>query len=186
MMKIDRALRWVLFALLGVLALAGCAAPQPVDDGKIIEYRSEKFGFRVSHPAQWQVLEDPQPLVGDNPIDLHAVAFLPGQETKTLIAVWIQTLTTTQTLDEYVGQQMTSMQNNEVNAQFSDPTPTHLGGLNALATRATVTATNPATLERVILVINGRQGYGMTFYGPPEGDTVQAFEALMQSFAFLP
>jgi hypothetical protein len=170
--------------LLSLLALAACAAP-PVDDGQLIEYRSTTFGFRVSHPAVWQVLEDPPPLVGDNPTDLHAVAFLPSQDTKVLITVFVQTLTQTQTLDQYVETQMASLQSNELNAKFTDPAPIDLGGLKGVSTSATLTSNNEQMLERLVLAVNGRQAYGVTFFGPTGSDLLPAFEALLESFALV-
>ena len=184
MTKMIRGFCFAASLLLGLLALAACAAP-PVDTGQVIEYRSSKFGFKVSRPAVWQVLEDPAPLVGDNPTNLHAVAFLPSQESKTLITVFVQTLTTTQTLDEYVGKQMASLRANEANARFSDPTAIDLDGLKAVSTSATFTSNNAPMVERLVLTLNGQQAYGLTFLGPSGSELLTAFDTMLDTFALV-
>src|SRR5512140_1324400 len=111
--------RVVIIVLIGLI-LAACANSQSSTVADTIEYRGTKFGFRLSYPSQWQMLEDAPPLVGDSPTILHAVTLQPPQDSKSLVIVYIQTLTTTQTLDEYAAAQMTSLRENEAGATFTD------------------------------------------------------------------
>jgi len=165
------------------LILIGCANSQPATIAKTIEYRGTKFGFRVSYPSQWQVLEDPPPLVGDNPDILHAVTLQPPQDSKSLAIVYIQTLTTTQTLDQYTALQMISLRANEVGAAFAEPSVTQLGGLDA---RATAAADDKSQLRRMVMTINGSKAYALLLFGPQNDDLALQFDALVESFGFLP
>jgi hypothetical protein len=73
--------------------------------------------------------------------------------------VYVQTLTTTQTLDEYANQQMLDLYANEAKAQFSDLKSLKVGGGDARSTSATVTSENPIRVVRLVCVLNGqRQG----------------------------
>jgi len=191
-----RNLRSPFFAVLllfGVLLLIGVpllsrgnlVSEQDTDEGQIVEYRSEKFGFLLQYPQKWQVLEDPRELVGVGPQDLHAVAFVPTPGSKTLVIVYIQTLTTTQTLDEYVAQQMQSLQANESKFEFSSPQPIQVSEADARATSATITGENPPRQQRVVMTIKGLRAYALSFSGPPEGHYAQTFQVMLDSFTFL-
>ena len=190
-MKSSRFFKFAPMLIIGVLfaisALVSCTPAQTaVDDGRTVEFRSDKLGFRVSYPAAWQALEDPRDLIGDNPTMLHAVAFVPNSDSKSLILTYVQTLTNTPTLDEYVSQQMADLQANEVNARFSDPTSIKVGDVEARATAATVTVDNQVRLQRVVMLIRNQRAYGLTYTGPTAGPYVDAFEAMLKTFAFLP
>ncbi|CAG1770405.1 hypothetical protein BAC2_01020 [uncultured bacterium] len=157
------------------------------DDGQPIEWRSEPLGFRVSYPSKWQALTDPRELIGDNPTNLHAVAFVPNPGSKSLIIVYAQTLTVTETLDEYVTRQLGDLQANEANVVFAPPSPLKVaGGFEARETTALITTETPPRQQRVIMTVNGLRAYALYYTGPAEGRYAQAFDSLVQSFAFLP
>ncbi len=176
-------LRTALFISIGMILIACNTAQTPPNTAQTIEYRGTQFGFRLSYPAQWQVLEDPPPMVGDNPTILHAVTLQPPQDSKALVVVYIQTLTTTQTLAEYASQQMLSLGANEVGAAFSDLAVAQLGGLDARSTNA---ADDKSQLRRMIITLNGSKAYAVLLFGPPNIDLAAQFEAMVQSFQFLP
>jgi hypothetical protein len=157
------------------------------DDGQPIEWRSEPLGFRVSYPSKWQALTDPRELIGDNPTNLHAVAFVPNPGSKSLIIVYAQTLTVTEALDAYVARQLQDLQANEASVVFAPPTPLKVaGGLEARETTALITTETPPRQQRVIMTVNGLRAYALYYTGPAEGRYGQAFDSLVQSFAFLP
>jgi hypothetical protein len=168
---------------IGMILIACNNAQTLPNTAQTIEYRGPKFGFRLSYPAQWQALEDPPPMVGDNPTILHAVTLQPPQASKALVVVYIQTLTTTQTLAEYASQQMISLGANEVGATFSDLAVTQLGGLDARSTNA---ADEKSQLRRMIITLNSSKAYAVLLFGPPNNDLAAQFEAMVQSFQFLP
>jgi predicted Zn-dependent protease len=176
-------LRAALLISIGMILIACNTAQTSPNTAQAIEYRGAQFGFRLSYPAQWQVLEDPPPMVGDNPTILHAVTLQPPQDSKALVVVYIQTLTTTQTLAEYASQQMISLGANEVGATFSDLAVTQLGGLDARSTNA---ADDKSQLRRMIITLNNAKAYAVLLFGPPSNDLAAQFETMVQSFRFLP
>ena len=157
------------------------------DDGQPIEWRSEPLGFRVSYPSKWQALTDPRELIGDNPTTLHAVAFVPNPGSKSLIVVYAQTLTTTETLDAYVARQLVDLQANEAKVTFAPPASLKVaGGTEARETSALITTETPPRQQRVVMTLNGQRAYALYYTGPAEGRYAQAFDSLLQSFDFLP
>jgi len=177
----------VVLLLIGVPLLSrGSLMPQADQaDGNPIEWRSEKWGFRVKYPSTWQALEDPRELIGTNPTSLHAVAFVPNPDSKTLVIVYVQTLTETQSLDQFVSRQMESLSANEVQAEFTAPAVAQLGGQEAQVTTALVTTENPPRQQRVIMTVKGLKAYALYYSGQPEGRYAAAFQSLVDSFAFL-
>ena len=176
----------IVLLLIGLPLLSRGSLAPPVDDGRVIEFRSEKLGFRVSYPAAWQAFEDPRDLVGPSPTGLHAVAFVPSPDSKALVLVYVQTLTTTETLDEYANRQMRDLRANEVKAQFYDLKPLKVGGVDARSTGATVTSENPVRDVRLVCVLNGQRAYALIYSGPQAGQYPAAFNAVVDSFAFPP
>lgn len=176
------ALRVVAVVLIGLI-LISCANSQPSTIADSIEYRGTKFGFRLSYPSQWQMLEDAPPLVGDSPTTLHVVSFQPPQDSKSLVLVYIQTLTATQTLDEYAAQQMISLRENETGAAFTELSGTELGGL---AARATLAADDKSQLRKMVMTINNSKAYALLLFGPVNADLAAHFDAVLHSFSFLP
>jgi hypothetical protein len=169
--------------ILLILVLTACANSQPAAAADTIEYRSTKFGFRLAYPSQWQMLEDAPPLVGDSPTILHAVSLQPPQDSKALVLVYIQTLTTTQTLDEYAAQQMIDLRANELGATFTELSATELGGFTA---RATTAADDKSQLRKMVMTLNGSKAYALLLFGPANAELAAKFEAVLQSFSFLP
>lgn len=175
--------------LIGVPLLSRGSLVQEADpdDGQPIEWRSEPLGFRVSYPSKWQALTDPRELIGDNPTTLHAVAFVPNPGSKSLIVVYAQTLTTTETLDAYVARQLVDLQANEAKLTFAPPSPLKVaGGVEARETSALITTETPPRQQRVVMTLNGPRAYALYYTGPAEGRYAQAFDSLLQSFDFLP
>lgn len=181
-------LLFAMLLLIGVPLLSrGSLIPQTdTDDGNPIEWRSEKLGFRTTYPSKWQALEDPRELIGANPTSLHAVAFVPNPDSKSLVVVYVQTLTETQTLDQFVSRQMEPLLANEVRAEFTPPASAQLGGQEARATTALVTTENPPRQQQVIMTIKGSKAYAVYYSGQPEGRYAAVFQAIVESFVFLP
>lgn len=165
------------------LILIGCANSKSSTVADIIEYRGTQFGFRLAYPSQWQMLEDAPPVVGDNPTLLHAVTLQPPQDSKSLVIVYIQTLTTTQTLEAYAAQQMISMRENEMGATFAELSATKLGGLDA---RVTSSTDDKAQLRKMVMTINNSKAYALLLFGPANAELDAKFEAVLHSFSFLP
>ena len=158
-----------------------------VDDGPPIEWRNDQLGFRVTYPSNWQALLDPRDLIGDNPTNLHAVAFVPGSGSKSLIIVYAQTLTMTETLDDYVARQLQDLQTNDSKVVFTPPSPLKVAGnVDARETTALITTETPPRQQRVIMTLNGQHAYALYYTGPSDGRYAQAFDSLVQSFACLP
>jgi hypothetical protein len=174
--------------LIGVpLLTRGALVPPPEsEDQPPIEYRSEQFGFRLVYPGNWQALDDPRELIGDHPTQLHAVAFVPDAASNSLVVMYVQTLTATQTLDEFVVRQLAAMQSNEAKVEFTSPTARQLGDAEARETTAMVTSESPARQQRVIMTVKGSRAYALLYSGLPEGRYAQAFDAIVNSFTFLP
>jgi hypothetical protein len=165
------------------LILIGCANAKSSTIAETIEYRGTKFGFRLAYPSQWQMLEDAPPLVGDSPTILHAVTFQPPQDSKSLVIAYIQTLTTTQTLDAYAAQQMIGLRANELGATFTELSATQLGGLEA---RSTSAADDKSQLRKMVMTINNSTAYALLLFGPANADLAAQFEAVLKSFSLLP
>jgi hypothetical protein len=175
--------------LIGVPLLSRGSLVQEADpdDGQPIEWRSDQLGFRVTYPSKWQALTDPRELIGDNPTNLHAVAFVPNPGSKSLIIVYAQTLTVTESLDDYVTRQLRDLQANEANIVFAPPAPLKVaGGFEARETMALITTETPPRQQRVIMTVNGLRAYALYYTGQADGRYAQAFDSLLQSFAFLP
>ena len=110
--------RWVYLTGVAVLLLVGAPLlirqsilPQPlVDDSHMVEYRNPTLGFSQLRPEPWTVVEDHPQLIPKGQDTLHAVAFVPNPDSKTLAITYVQTLTTTQTLQEYAAQQRADLQ----------------------------------------------------------------------------
>jgi hypothetical protein len=157
------------------------------DDGQPIEWRNDQLGFRVTYPSNWQALLDPRDLIGDNPTSLHAVAFVPGSGSNSLIIVYAQTLTVTETLDDYVARQLQDLQANDSKIVFTTPSSvTVADGLDARETTALITTETPPRQQRVIMTLSGQRAYALYYTGPTDGRYALAFESLVQSFAILP
>ena len=172
--------------IIGVpLLTRGNLAPQPVvTDSPPIEYRNAELGFRLMYPGNWQTLVDPQELPrGEN---LHSVVLLPSTASKTLIIVYVQTLTQTRTLDQFVADQMRALSANEAEVQFSLPTALELGdGIDARETTAMVMTEDPPRWQRVVMALNGPRAYALYYSGPPEGRYPDTFSAIIRSFSFV-
>jgi hypothetical protein len=179
----------VVLLLIGVplLSRGNLVQDASVDDGQPIEWRNDQLGFRVTYPSNWQALLDPRDLIGDNPTSLHAVAFVPGSGSNSLIIVYAQTLTMTETLDDYVTRQLQDLQANDSKVVFKAPSPLKVAGnVDARETTALITTETPPRQQRVIMTLNGQRAYALYYTGPVDGRYAQAFENLVQSFTFLP
>jgi hypothetical protein len=90
-------------------------------------------------------------------------------------------------LDDYVARQLQDLQANEASVVFARPSPLKVaGGLEARETTALSTTETPPRQQRVIMTVNGLRAYALYYTGPADGRYAQAFDSLVQSFAFLP
>ena len=159
--------------------------PQPlVDDSRLVEYRSPAFGFSELRPEPWTVIEDHPQLIPKGQDTLHAVAFVPNPDSKTLTITYVQTLTTTQTLQEYAAQQRNDLQN-DTKVPFTELRPVTINGLDALETDAVITADGEARQHRVVMLLNGSRAYALVYIGPIGGTAQQRFQSMVDSFNFV-
>ncbi len=159
--------------------------PQPVvDDSRLVEYRNPTLGFSQLHPEPWTVVEDHPQLIPKGQDTLHAVAFVPNPDSKTLAITYIQTLTQTQTLPQYAAQQRADLQN-DTKVVFTDLRPITINGLNALETDAVITADGEARQHRVVMLLNGNRAYALVYIGPIGGTAPQRFQSMVDSFQFV-
>ena len=159
--------------------------PQPlVDDSRLVEYRSPTLGFSELRPEAWAVVEDHPQLIPKGQDTLHAVAFVPNPDSQTLAITYVQTLTTTQTLQEYAAQQRNDLQN-DTKVSFTELRPVTINGLDALETDAVITADGEARQHRVVMLLNGSRAYALVYIGPIGGTAQQRFQSMVDSFNFV-
>jgi predicted Zn-dependent protease len=159
--------------------------PQPmVDDSHMIEYRSPTLGFSQLRPEPWTVVEDHPQLIPKGQDTLHAVAFVPNPDSKTLAITYVQTLTTTQTLQEYAAQQRDDLQK-DTKVPFTGLRPVKINGLDALETDAVINADGEARQHRVVMLLNGSRAYALVYIGPIGGTGPQRFQSMVDSFEFV-
>lgn len=159
--------------------------PQPiVDDSRLVEYRSPTLGFSQLRPEAWTVVEDHPQLIPKGQDTLHAVAFVPNPDTKTLTMTYVQTLTTTQTLQDYAAQQRNDLQT-DTKVPFTELRPVKINGLDALETDAIINADGEARQHRVVMLINGSRAYALVYIGPIGGTGQQRFQSMVDSFQFV-
>lgn len=159
--------------------------PQPlVDDSRLVEYRSPTLGFSQLRPEPWTVVEDHPQLIPKGQDTLHAVAFVPNPDSKTLAITYVQTLTTTQTLPEYAAQQRNDLQT-DTQVPFTELRPVKINGLDALETDAVINADGEARQHRVVMLLNGSRAYALVYIGPIGGTAQQRFQSMVDSFEFV-
>jgi len=159
--------------------------PQPlVDDSRLVEYRNPTLGFSELRPEAWTVVEDHPQLIPKGQDTLHAVAFVPNPDSKTLTITYVQTLTTTQTLQEYAAQQRADLQN-YTKVSFTELRPVKINGLDALETDAIINADGEARQHRVVMLLNGSRAYALVYIGPIAGTGPQRFQSMVDSFEFV-
>jgi hypothetical protein len=159
--------------------------PQPiVDDSRLVEYRSPAFGFSQLRPEPWTVIEDHPQLIPKGQDALHAVAFVPNPDSKTLAITYVQTLTQTQTLQDYAAQQRADLQT-DTKVAFTELRPVKINGLDALETDAVINADGEARQHRVIMLLNGSRAYALVYIGPIGGTAQQRFQSMVDSFQFV-
>ena len=159
--------------------------PQPiVDDSRLVEYRNPTLGFSQLRPEPWTVVEDHPQLIPTGQDTLHAVAFVPNPDSKTLAITYVQALTTTQTLADYAAQQRSDLQN-DTKVPFTELRPVTINGLAALETDAVITADGEARQHRVVMLLNGSRAYALVYIGPIGGTAQQRFQSMVDSFSFV-
>jgi hypothetical protein len=159
--------------------------PQPlVDDSRLVEYRNPTLGFSQLRPEPWAVVEDHPQLIPKGQDTLHAVAFVPNPDSQTLAITYVQTLTTTQTLQEYAAQQRADLQN-DTKVSFTELRPVKINGLAALETDAVINAAGEARQHRVVMLLNGSRAYALVYIGPIAGTGQQRFQSMVDSFEFV-
>lgn len=188
---------FAIILLFGVLLLVGVPLltrgnllPQPaVDDSRFVEYRNPNLGFRVMRPEPWQVAEDRREVLGtETPTSLHAVTFVPGQDSKTLVVVFVQTLTTTETLESFANRQVDSIQAVFDNDQstpalaFAKPSLVTVNGRDAIATEATFEKDGSKLKARLIMLLDNLRGYALVYIGPDQGRFPERYQSMVDSF----
>jgi hypothetical protein len=159
--------------------------PQPmVDDSYLVEYRNPTLGFSQLRPEPWTVVEDHPQLIPKGQDTLHAVAFVPNPDSKTLAITYVQTLTTTPTLQEYAAQQRDDLQK-DTKVPFTGLRPVKINGLDALETDAVINAEGEARQHRVVMLLNGSRAYALVYIGPIGGTGPQRFQSMVDSFEFV-
>ncbi len=176
-------MRWV-FPLMVALALSACAG-DPYAVGELKAYIGADFGFRVDYPSNWDASADPERLVGAQPGKVHAVAFV-REAAQTALIVFIQQLDAEEVLADFAARQMSGMRATAKDAAFSDPAPTHLGNLDALATQASVEQDGQALTQRVVLAVRGQRGYAVSLIAPAGSPLNATLDQMLASFSFLP
>lgn len=159
--------------------------PQPVvDDSRLVEYRNSIWGFQQLRPEPWTVVEDHPQLIPKGQDLLHAVAFVPNPDNKTLAITYVQTLTTTQTLQAYAAQQRDDLQK-DTKVQFTELRPLKINGVDALETEAIINVDGEARQHRVIMLVNGSRAYALVYIGPIGSTGQQRFQSMVDSFEFV-
>ncbi len=175
----------VLFLIVAPVLIRRSILPQPVvDDSHLVEYRNPTLGFRLMRPEPWTVVEDHPQLVPQGQDMLHAVAFVPSPDSKTLAITYVQALTSTQTLQDYAAQQREDLQA-ETKVEFSELKPLTINGQAALETEAIITAEGEARQQRVIMLIKDQRAYALVYVGPINGTGQQRFQSMVDSFEFV-
>lgn len=175
----------VLFLIAAPLLIRQNILPQPIiDDSRLVEYRNPTLGFSQLRPEPWTVVEDHPQLIPKGQDTLHGVAFVPNPDSKTLAITYVQTLTTTQTLQQYATQQRTDLQN-DTKVPFTDLRPIKINGRDALETDAIINADGEARQHRVVMLLNGPRAYALVYVGPIGGTAPQRFQSMVDSFQFV-
>ena len=172
--------------LLGVvLILAACFSGGVLEVDELVPYINTTFGFRIEYPSNWQVLEDPSSIVGDQPDQLHAVAFLPDASAGTLFVVLIQDLDAPQTLDEFGAAQMDGVRRNADGAVYAALRTIDIGGIEALTTQTTVEEDGQRLMQQVVFVVNDMHGYGVTMSAPSDSPLKVVLDDMLASLGLL-
>ena len=175
----------VLLLIAAPLLIRQSILPQaPVDDSRLIDYRNPTLGFRLLRPEVWDTSEDDQLILGGVSPSMKAVAFVPKNSPNTFIIMYVQTLSNTETLENYAARQVADMQNNKSDMRFSQPKPVTINGLNALETEAISNVNGEARQLRMIMLMNGLRAYALTYFGPVGGTAHDRFQSMVDSFQF--
>ena len=176
---------WLVLASVALLA-SGCSGSDPNQVGELQPYINSALGFRVDYPSNWQVVEDPDFLVGDAPSKLHAVMFLRDQAAGVLFTVLIQPLDGEKSLADYGQEQLAGARSQAGGATYSELTPATLGGAPALAAQTRVEQSGQARTQRVVLAVSNGRGYGVSIVTPDDSPLVQTMDDMLATFRFLP
>ena len=173
----------VLLLIAAPLLIRQSVLPQaPVDDSRLIEYRNPTLGFRLLRPEVWEVSEDENLILSGISPTMDAVAFVPKNPPNTFIIMYVQTLSNTQTLDNYAARQVADLQNNDSQMKFSPSKPVKINGLDGLETEAISNVNGEARQLRMIMLLNGLRAYALTYFGPAGGAVQQRFQSMVDSF----
>jgi predicted Zn-dependent protease len=176
----------VLLLVAAPLLIRRSILPQPVaDDNRLVEYNNPTLGFKLQRPEPWTVVEDHPQLIAQGQDMLHGVAFVPNtDEQKALVMVYVQTLTDTQTLQDYAAKQRADL---EANAQVTSSAlkPLTINGQAALETGAITSVSGEPLQYRLIMLINGQRAYALLYTGPNGGTSSERFQSMLDSFEFV-
>ena len=157
----------------------------PVDDSRLIEYRNPKLGFSVLRPEVWEVSEDENLILNGISPTMDAVAFISKNPPNTFIIMYVQTLSNTETLNNYAARQVADLQHNDSKMQFSPLKPLKINGLDAVETEAISNVNGEARQLRMIMLLNGLRAYAFTYFGPVAGTAQDRFQSMANSFEFV-
>jgi hypothetical protein len=175
----------VLLLIAAPLLIRQSILPQaPVDDSRLIDYRNPALGFRMLRPEVWESSEDDRLILGGVSPTMKAVAFVPKDPPNTFIIMYVQTLSTTETLETYAARQVADMQNNKSEMRFAAPKPVTINGLPAMTTEAISNVNGEARQLRMIMLMNGLRAYALTYFGPVAGTATERFQSMVDSFEF--
>lgn len=175
-----------ILVLCAALIASACGGGDSNEVGAFTPYINTEFGFRVDYPSNWQSVEDPAFLVGERPDKLHAVMFLRDQAAGALFTVFVQQLDGEPSLAAYAEEQMAAIRSAAGGALYSDLTPTRLNGLDALETRTRREQDGQALAQRVVLLVRGGRGYGVSLTAPEDSPLIATLDGMLDTFSLLP
>jgi len=176
----------VLLLIAAPLLIRQSILPQaPVDDSRLIEYRNPTLGLRFLRPEAWETSEDENLILSGVSATMDTVAFVPKNSPNTFVIVYVQTLTETETLENYAARQVADLQNNASQLKFPEPQPVKINGLDAVETAAISNVDGEARQLKMIMLLNGLRAYALTYFGPVTGTAQQRFQSLVDSFEFV-
>ncbi len=173
----------VILSLLAALTVPACGDPNAL--GEPTPYVNTDLGFRVDVPSNWDASVDPLRLVGTQPDRVHAVAFV-SQPAQTAFIVFVQQLDGEEALADFSARQLAGIRSTAGDASFSDPAPTQIGGVDALATQTTVDQDGQVLTQRVVLAVKGRRGYAISLTAPANSRLHATLDDMLASLIFLP
>jgi len=174
-----------LLVTLFVAAILSSCAGNPNEVGEMAPYINPDLGFRIDYPSNWSLAVDPESLVGPKPDRLHVATFV-NAAANTAVIVYVQTLDTTETLEDYTARQVKGILSNATEADLSDPAPAKLGGLDALMIETASESNGQRLRTRLVLAVKGTRGYALSLTAPVDSPLGTTLDDVLASFGILP